>query len=243
MLKILVIEDKTNHLRDIRELLERRKAKGINIDVDYSTDYADAEKKLQTKSYDGVMTDIFFPQNKNKTATDPLGLRIGDHALELGIPVVFVSDINIHRNAHDVLDVIRSKYKQEGYYAEFEDVTGTKLWKQAFVGLMFLIEGVKNGSITIDTNGVHSDLFLYDISQSCLGLPDIGGDVYIYEGSYLKICKFKNGKEIRRGKTLAELNWLKKRPTTLEAVLFKHYIKIPFFSIILEKYCKGLFDK
>lgn len=55
-LEILVVEDSIRHLNDAKNYFE-----GKDVAVDYATSLLEAEQMMDAKTYDGVISDIFFP--------------------------------------------------------------------------------------------------------------------------------------------------------------------------------------
>ena len=123
-IELLVVEDKPHHLADARELFNERIKNGIALKVDYSTNYEGAERNMENIQYDGIISDIFFP-NRNKERDIfaiktilkkgeeysgkadfdmifkdelPYGILVGELALKKEIHLVLITDTYHHGN-------------------------------------------------------------------------------------------------------------------------------------------------
>jgi len=65
-LEILVVEDNEKHMEDAKAEMSKRIEAGEDLTVNYATSYAEAIQALQSKHYDGVITDIFMPSSEGK---------------------------------------------------------------------------------------------------------------------------------------------------------------------------------
>ncbi len=61
ILEILVVEDDAKHLADAKAETQKITDSGLSIKADYATNLAEAIKCLESKKYDGIISDIFFP--------------------------------------------------------------------------------------------------------------------------------------------------------------------------------------
>jgi hypothetical protein len=92
-IKILVVEDSEKHLHDAQEY-----SGGLsNCEVDFATNLADAMELLRQKNYDGVISDVFFPEESGASAETFENAIIFSNALvALGIHHVFNTSMNHH---------------------------------------------------------------------------------------------------------------------------------------------------
>ena len=108
-LNILIVEDNPKFLKDITELIEDRKKQGIRVEADYATHYKTALQMLLSKQYDGVITDLFFPETEGANE-DAYGVEIARTAKAKKIPTVCVTSTYHHGT------------KTEKYWSELDDV-------------------------------------------------------------------------------------------------------------------------
>jgi hypothetical protein len=64
-LKILIIEDNDKHLADAKAEVKRRVDAGENIKVDFVRNLSQYWDRLKSSTYDGIVSDIFFPSSEN----------------------------------------------------------------------------------------------------------------------------------------------------------------------------------
>ncbi len=60
-MKILIVEDDSKHLQDAKAFFASQP-----IDVDYASTLFDAENRLGSGQYEGLISDIFFPTGGNE---------------------------------------------------------------------------------------------------------------------------------------------------------------------------------
>ena len=65
-LDILLIEDDENHLADAQAEIQRRINAGEKINVDIARDLKQYYILTKDKSYDGIVSDIFFPSDRDE---------------------------------------------------------------------------------------------------------------------------------------------------------------------------------
>ncbi|MFH1401213.1 MAG: hypothetical protein ABIH41_06880 [Nanoarchaeota archaeon] len=68
-LELLVVEDTERHMSEAKDFFSAQQLGGANIKVDYAVDYDDAVARLEAKTYDGIISDMFFP------AKDVMGVK------------------------------------------------------------------------------------------------------------------------------------------------------------------------
>lgn len=91
MKKILVIEDTIEQSSLVADLL---KEKGCAYLV--AKNLAEASFAIQSASFDGVLTDLHFPEKEGASVTPPCGFAVLVMCAEKSLPVVVVSDIDHH---------------------------------------------------------------------------------------------------------------------------------------------------
>lgn len=69
-MKILIIEDEAKHIEDAKVAV----AKNSEINADFAKTFDEAKKLMEENSYDGIISDIFFPRNEKKEISNaPIG--------------------------------------------------------------------------------------------------------------------------------------------------------------------------
>ncbi len=118
-LEILVIEDDIRHLNSAKSFFEserERLQEMVDLRVDYVSTGEAAIKNLSEKHYDGIMSDLHFPYHEGDEPKQN-GINIGvNYAKPKGIPIVFVSDLDVHRDAHDLLMMAYSEFGGRNIY-------------------------------------------------------------------------------------------------------------------------------
>jgi len=171
MLKILLVEDTRQHLRDA---IEASREFG-NIELVWATTGVEAEKKMvgydehmvRVPLVDGVVTDVFMPlmtvdhRPEMNHAESPVGVGVALLAHRVGIPVVFCTAgwhhgkgcAWIHHFFNDLpptqpndvsIPMIDSSF-------QYESEADTKDWKQAFETVLDIIN--KKSSTTSSAVG------------------------------------------------------------------------------------------
>ncbi len=92
-MRILVIEDTEKHLNDARQHSEQL----VDCTVDFATTLAEAMVLLQKNSYDGVISDVFFPAEAGASAdTFENAVVVSTKLVEMGVHHVFNTSGNHH---------------------------------------------------------------------------------------------------------------------------------------------------
>jgi len=63
-LEILLVEDQPGHIKDAQQFMDGAIRDGAPIQVTYAGTLEDAMKEMKSKRYDGVISDIFFPESE-----------------------------------------------------------------------------------------------------------------------------------------------------------------------------------
>ncbi|OGL61623.1 hypothetical protein A3C09_02225 [Candidatus Uhrbacteria bacterium RIFCSPHIGHO2_02_FULL_47_44] len=146
LIKILVIEDRANHIADAKQMFEDVKSNlPVEFEVLYAVNLASAMSLIA--NVDCVMTDVFFPDVIDGEEK-PNGQTIVEHCLNMEKPVVWVTSTYHH-----------SKKTQPLYawgrirgICLFDCSVGThnndsegehKLWKEALFGLLSIMIGLE----------------------------------------------------------------------------------------------------
>jgi len=90
-MKILVIEDTAEQVVSVSGLLQE---KGHQFLV--AQNLEEAQFALWTGSFDGVLTDLHFPEKEGADKNPPCGFAVLILCAEKALPVAVVSDINHH---------------------------------------------------------------------------------------------------------------------------------------------------
>jgi CheY-like chemotaxis protein len=97
IVRILVVEDNSKHLRDAKNYTSQLS----HCLVDYATTLDSALLLLETNTYHGIISDVFFPDVQGGCAeTFNNALTINDKALDLKIHIVFNTNGNHHGNKY-----------------------------------------------------------------------------------------------------------------------------------------------
>lgn len=92
-MRILIIEDTEKHLNDARQHSKRL----VGCTVDFATTLAEAVELLQKNSYDGVISDVFFPAEAGVSAeTFENAIAVSTKLVEMGVHHVFNTSGNHH---------------------------------------------------------------------------------------------------------------------------------------------------
>ncbi len=157
MANILLVEDNPKHLADARMLLEERITRGVISRVDYASTLASAMNYLRTETYDGVMSDVFFPEDDGKPEAQH-GTHVAEYVLAQGNPVVLVTSTYHHGSrTQPVCRWGRERGIElidRGNLDNMEIDASEKNWKRAFLNLAYLMEGKRTGEIIIGEEGM-----------------------------------------------------------------------------------------
>lgn len=166
MKKILVIEDKPEHLADARRVLEERVNAGAIGGATFCETLDGALEELNKNQYGGILSDVFFPEYKGGEER-PSGVKVCEYALQHRIPLVLVTDTNHHGSKlqpiHNWLSPRQitmcdaSGDGDEGYALkrlpgggyDLENPTARKRWTSAYSQLCNLIVIVDRGFVEI----------------------------------------------------------------------------------------------
>src|SRR3989344_169321 len=164
-LEVLVIEDNPKHMSDVKQLCDERIQKGVLSSVDYASTLTEANELLFGKTYDGIISDVFFPERSGEKERE-FGTTIAQYALDKKIPFVLVTSTHHHgRKTQPVCDFMRGR-GMNLVDSEPEDKDGeakSKSFKGGFTALMYLREGLKDGSLSIREN-IEPDI-VYETTQ------------------------------------------------------------------------------
>ncbi len=249
MVRLLLIEDNKKHLTDAQQLLEERVASGAISSVDYASTLDDAIQYLTTTRYDGIISDIFFPTAYGGNEEEN-GTKIGEYALQQGLPFVLVTSTYHHgRKTDPVCSWARTRADMElidtmpetGRDGEAE----SKNWIGGYVVLSYLIEAKHVGEITINQEGkgyrtvilseIRDDPKYNGVKLSCTSVSSICGLAYSAKNA-------AKSAETRSSEARAE--FYKEVESMSKGYEFEDYKNIGSKSLkpALEKYCKGLFE-
>jgi len=97
-MRILVIEDTEKHLNDGRQYSGQL----LGCTVDFATTLAEAMELLQKNSYDGVISDVFFPAETGaSTETFENAIAVSTKLVEMGVHHVFNTSGNHHGRKYE----------------------------------------------------------------------------------------------------------------------------------------------
>lgn len=115
-MQILIVEDLS---KEIKKAKGAAKDNGVKFIV--TTNLKDALEMIETLSFDGIVTDLHFPEgyhNVEKGGEKPSGLAVIAKAIEKNIPVAICSDVDHHfaQYLEVVISWIRKQFNQKIYF-------------------------------------------------------------------------------------------------------------------------------
>jgi len=147
MTKILLVEDNPKHLADAKALLEDRVRVGAINGVDYATNLDEAVELVGIKTYDAIISDIFFPAEAGGIEEE-LGTFMGRYALDYNIPFVLITSTYHHGcKTQPACDWIRNRGMNlvDNPEADKWGDSDYKKWDDAYLSAMYLLEGIRGG--------------------------------------------------------------------------------------------------
>ena len=63
-LEILVVEDNPKHIEDAKAYFDQLSQSGVDVHVEYASNYKAAQQMMKDRRFDGVISDVFFPFEK-----------------------------------------------------------------------------------------------------------------------------------------------------------------------------------
>ncbi len=160
-LKILVIEDNSEHIADAKKMFAEMSAKvSVKLEIAYVEDYATAMKHIE--SVDCVLTDVFFPLFLGGDEL-PYGKQIVEYCLKAKKAVVWITSTYHHGSKTDPLNEWGRRHGLEMYDC-YDYTLGSeakckhKPWKKALLGLVCLIECLETGTFFFEYK--HDEVYL-----------------------------------------------------------------------------------
>jgi hypothetical protein len=154
-LKMLVVEDRVNHIADCQTMLEEVLPRiPIRVNVLWARDLQEAASLLPQA--DAVMTDVFFPTAPGGNAEEPNGQVVVERCLDQSKPVVWVTSTYHHGKRTDPvsrwgrergLRMFDCRSAESNCCNDAEDQH--KPWKKALYGLFYLILALEGGHYVI----------------------------------------------------------------------------------------------
>ncbi len=252
MVRLLLIEDNKKHLQDARQLLEERVASGAIAGVDYAATFDEAMRYLTTTKYSGIMSDIFFPTS-NGGNEEENGTKIGEYALQNGLPFVLVTSTYHHgRKTEPVSFWARTRPDME--LIDTMPETGrdgeaqSKNWIGGYVVLSYLIEAKQVGEITINQEGKGYRTVIPSeirdapensgLDLSCTSVSSICG----LAGLAFSATEAAKSSETRNSEARTQFyEEIERYGKAFQVGSYKD-IGSKSLKLALEKYCKGLFE-
>ena len=155
-LEILVVEDQPKHLADVKAVLEGRKQYGIG--VDYVSTLDAAKRKLEEKGYDGILSDVFFPEREGGEEA-PSGLLVAKWGIDNRVPFILVTSTYHHGKKTDEVCTRLRKEVGVSYISIMLDTqpigchinpeleAHKKNWEGGFLALMYFIKTPKESFV------------------------------------------------------------------------------------------------
>ncbi|MEK6901121.1 MAG: response regulator [Nanoarchaeota archaeon] len=161
MTKILLVEDRPQHIAEAKQLLEERIRSGIITGVDYASTLHQAMQSLRVGTYDGVISDVFFPSEEGEMEAQN-GTTVAEQALFYSVPVVLVTSTYHHgTRTQPVCEWGRERGMElvDRYMENERDAEdSTKNWSGAFFALAYIMEGKELGEITVSERGIYKKI-------------------------------------------------------------------------------------
>lgn len=137
---LLVVEDRENHLADVKEMLATEMPHlPLKLDVIYASTLEEAERFLDQA--DIVMTDVFFPAKAGGDAEEANGKVVVERCLEANKPVVWVTSTHHHGRKTNAVSEWGRRLGMEMF--DCDDVGNGdgehKPWKAALFGLFYAV--------------------------------------------------------------------------------------------------------
>ncbi len=160
MKKLLVIEDRDNHWDDAKNFFSQPLP--IEFEMLHATTLETALELLPKA--DWVMSDIFFP-TKTGNAEKTNCKQVVVECLKSGKPIVLITSTHHHGTKTEPVNKWARKLHVEIFDKEsllpgsrdLENEAEHKPWKDAFVGLMYLVTGLKLGLIEVHSHGYEAE--------------------------------------------------------------------------------------
>ncbi|MEK7530172.1 MAG: response regulator [Patescibacteria group bacterium] len=158
--KILIIEDNQNHLEEVRRFIDGRVKAGADFEAHFVSTFDDAKKALDTEQYDGIISDIFFPDREGGSP-DPVtpaprdnqeeqlnwaegvgGVKLVREARSRRIPFMLCTSTYHHgQKTQPVSTWLRANNVEFIVDASYEVAEGEaehKNWQSAFIKLAYI---------------------------------------------------------------------------------------------------------
>mgnify|MGYP001489112488 CR=1 FL=1 len=187
-LDILVIEDQNKHFWDVEEELNGRIAEGVPLKVDYAANLKEALALIEKEDYDGIISDIFFPEEApGGSLSDDLGPRgrvVALKAMEKSIPVVFCTSTWHHGEETEPVYQFSIDH-QIPFVDRYVDLEGpkeaeSKDWKTAY---RILVQEIIKKSLNVQMSGPtvkealrQCDPYVERFNQEIEGCPFLRAD-------------------------------------------------------------------
>lgn len=173
--KILIIEDNPKHLNEVKDLIDGRVRAGADINAHFVSTFEAALKALDTEQYDGIISDIFFPEREGapaepttraprldeyeqlKWAEGVSGIKLVREARARHIPFILCTStyhhgektqpVTIWLRKNDVNYIVDASYKVGEGEAEHKD------WQSAFIELAYVRNAIDHNLLEINESG------------------------------------------------------------------------------------------
>lgn len=175
-LEILVVEDQPEHLADVRAVLDSRKQYGIG--ADYVSNLDDTKRKLEKRNYDGILSDVFFPEREGE-AESAAGLWVAEYGRIYRIPFILVTSTYHHGDKTEPINhwlrrkgpkLVDWMPSDDEYYQRKNSEGDRKNWEGGLLSLMYFIEGLKKGLIGCDPDNFGE---IVNVEKDCLYMNDM----------------------------------------------------------------------
>lgn len=145
--QIVVVEDSPKHLEDVRGLIMGREDL---VEAVYATNLAEALEQLNSKKFDGVLSDAHFPKITGGPEA-PCGIDIIDYAMDRKMPFTIVTSDYHHgektESIHQRSGISGMGLIDQCIQGNEQGKTPSKRWGDGLATLVFLIDKSRAGQL------------------------------------------------------------------------------------------------
>src|SRR3989338_6559285 len=145
---IVVIEDQQKHLEEVKGLIE---ARSDIVSAVYAANLAAAIDTLNSRKYDGILSDAHFPEREGAPES-PCGKQIIDYAMTNRLPFTIVTSTYHHGSKTEPIS--RASRSAGIELIDEEDVgdseSSSKRWSDGLATLVFLIDAQRAWQLTYE---------------------------------------------------------------------------------------------
>lgn len=166
--KILIIEDNPKHLEEVKKFIDERVNAGADFETHFASTFEETKKALDAEQYDGIISDIFFPDKEGMPPEPPKsgsldwvndvgGVKLVREAHARRIPFFLCTSTYHHGDKTQPVTTWLQKNKADFYVDEQDVGSGEaehKDWQRAFIALAYLRSLLDHKLVEINEEGV-----------------------------------------------------------------------------------------